>query len=158
MTEGDEVQLVRFGVGGRDFAVNVFQVERILRYEAPIALPGAPRFLEGVVRYGTQAVPVVDLRARFGVDGEIREETRIMVLDWDGGRVGVVVDAVHDVLKVGADRVAPPHGLVKELAAPYISGIVTLDDRTVVVLAAGKLLSSSEQLALDQMTVEAGHD
>ncbi|MGD2134796.1 MAG: chemotaxis protein CheW [Gemmatimonadales bacterium] len=158
MTQSDEVQLVRFRVGGRDFAVNVFQVERILRYEAPAALPGAPAFLEGVIRYGEQAIPVVDLRSRFGVEAPVREDTRIVVLDWEGGRVGAVVDAVQDVLKVPAERVAPPHGLVQDLAAEYISGIVTLDEGTVVVLAAGKLLSSSEQLALDQLTVEAGHE
>lgn len=158
MSEGDEVQLVRFRVSGRDFAVNVFQVERILPYERPSPLPGAPDFLEGLVRYGQAAVPVVDLRRRLGVVGEIRDETRIIVLEWDGGRVGAVVDSVQDVLKVPAGRVAPPHGIVKDLAAQYITGIVTLEDRTVVVLAAGKLLSSSEQLALDQMTVEAGHE
>ncbi|PYO37312.1 MAG: chemotaxis protein CheW, partial [Gemmatimonadetes bacterium] len=56
MTGGDDIQLVTFRVGGQDFAFNIFQVERILRYEAPSPLPKAPDFLEGVLRYHGAAV------------------------------------------------------------------------------------------------------
>ena len=51
MTAGEDVQLVAFRVGGQDFAFNIFQVERILRYEAPQPLPKAPDYLEGVLEY-----------------------------------------------------------------------------------------------------------
>ena len=59
-TVGDDVQLVTFRVGGQDFAFNIFQVERILRYEAPAPLPKAPEFLEGVLQYQGGAIPLVD--------------------------------------------------------------------------------------------------
>ena len=55
-TPGDELQFVAFRVGPQEFAVNIFQVERILRYETPASLPGAPDFLEGVVRYAGGAI------------------------------------------------------------------------------------------------------
>ncbi len=63
-----------------------------------------------------------------------------------------------EVLKVPAQRVSPPPPVVQGLAAEYISGIVSLEDRTIVVIAAGRLLSSTERLALEQLTVEAAHD
>ena len=158
MSTGDEIQLVTFRLAGHDFAVNIFQVERVLRYEAPSPLPKAPEFLEGVVPYGEAVVPVIDLRKRTGAEAPVRDETRIMILEVENERVGVVVDAVLEVLKVPAERVAPPPKIVQGLAAEYISGVVTLDARTVVVLAAGKLLSSKERLELDQLTVEAAHE
>ena len=158
MSTGDEIQLVAFRLGGRDFAVNIFQVERILRYQEPAPLPQAPDFLEGVVQYGGAVVPVVDLRKRVNVAAPVEDETRIMILELESERIGIVVDAVLEVLKVNAERVTPPPKIVQGLAAKYISGMVSLEDRTVVVLAAGKLLSSKEQVELERVKVETAHD
>jgi len=158
MTTGDEVQLVSFRVAGRELALNVFQVERILRYEKPAPLPGAPDFLEGMVRYADEVVPVVDLRKRLGADAPVDDDTRIMVANLDGSLVGLVVDAVLDVAKVPADRITAPPEVVKGLAADYITGIVALDDKTIVLLAASKLLTSSERIALDELEVGAVDD
>jgi purine-binding chemotaxis protein CheW len=152
---GDEVQLVVFRVAGAELAFNIFQVERVLRYQAPEPLPGAPAFLEGVLPYGDAVVPVIDLRKRTGAPAALEDETRIVVVELDQGRVGVVVDAVREVLRVPAEQVAPPSALVRGLAAQYISGIVRLGQRTLVVLAASKLLASTEHIELQQLQVEA---
>jgi purine-binding chemotaxis protein CheW len=154
MSARDDVQLVTLRIGGADFAFSIFQVERILRFQPPSALPKAPRFLEGMIPYAGGSVPVIDLRKRLNVDAPIRDETRIMVLEADDGKIGVVVDAVLEVLKVEAERIVPPPAIVRGLAAKYISGIVTIGERTIVVLAAPKLLSSKEQLALEQVSAE----
>ena len=148
MTTGDDVQLVAFRVAGQEFAFNIFQVERILRYEPPSPLPRAPEFLEGVLRYEGAAVPVIDLRKRLSVPAALREDTRTMILEWDGARIGLVVDGVTEVLQVPASDVAAPPPIVRGLAAEYIAGLVVRDERTVIVLNAGHLLTSSERLAL----------
>ncbi|UCF41080.1 MAG: chemotaxis protein CheW [Gemmatimonadota bacterium] len=158
MTAGDEVQLVTFRVGGHDFAVNIFQVERILRYQNPAPLPKAPAFLEGVVRYGDAVVPLMDLRKRVDLEAPVREETRIMILELDGEKIGVVVDAVQEVLRVSAERISPPASIVRGLAAKYINGVVVDGDRTLVLLQVSKLLSSKERLALEKLEVEASHE
>lgn len=145
---GDDVQLVTFRVAGQDFAFNIFQVERILRYEAPARLPKSPDFLEGVLQYQGGAVPVVDLRKRLGVEAPLKDETRIIVLDMEGGRIGIVVDAVTEVMQIGAGDVATPPPIVQGLAADYITGLVGRDARTIIVLNIGKLLASKEKLAL----------
>ena len=153
-TAGDDVQLVTFKVAGQDFAFNIFQVERILRYEAPAALPKAPDFLEGVLRYQGTAVPLVDLRKRLGVAAPLREETRSVILEWEGGKLGVVVDAVTEVLQVAASEITSPPRIVKGLAAEYITGIVVKDGRTIIVLNTARLLSSQEKLALETAVKE----
>lgn len=149
MTAGDDVQLVTFKVAGQDFAFNIFQVERILRYEAPAPLPKAPDFLEGVLQYQGTAVPIVDVRKRLGVAAPHREETRTVILEWERGKLGVVVDGVTEVLQVGASEITPPPNIVKGLAAEYITGIVVKDGRTIIVLNTARLLSSQEKLALE---------
>ena len=145
---GDEVQLVTFRVAGQEFAFNIFQVERILRYEAPARLPKAPDFLEGVLQYQGGPVAVIDLRKRLGVAAPLKDETRIVVLDLEGGRIGMVVDAVTEVLQVGAADVTAPPPIVQGLAADYIAGLVGRDAGTIIVLNTGKLLGSKEKLAL----------
>jgi purine-binding chemotaxis protein CheW len=158
MTEqGDDVQLVTFTVAGQDFAFNIFQVERILRYEKPAPLPKAPDFLEGVLQYQGAAVPLIDLRRRLGVTASHREETRIVILEWDGGKIGVVVDAVTEVLQVAATEVTPPSSLVKGLAAEYITGLVVKNGRTIIVLNTMRLLSSNEKLALEAAVQEGAN-
>jgi purine-binding chemotaxis protein CheW len=154
MTAGDDVQLVTFKVGGQDFAFNIFQVERILRYEAPAPLPQAPDFLEGVLRYLGVAVPLIDLRKRLGAPAPLREETRTVILEWEGGKIGVVVDAVTEVLHVAAHEVTSPPNIVKGLAAEYIAGIVVRDARTVIVLNTARLLNSKEKLVLEGVIKE----
>src|SRR5574341_990465 len=136
----DEVQLVVFRLGESEFAFNIFQVERVLRHQAPEPLPSAPPFLEGLLPYGDGVVPVIDLRKRVGAAAPVSDETRIIIVELEQGRVGVVVSAVREVLRVPA--------------AAYISGVVRLEQRTVVVLAAPKLLTSTERIALTELMVE----
>ena len=146
---GDDIQLVTFKVGGQDFAFNIFQVERILRYEAPAPLPKAPDFLEGVLQYQGGAVPLIDLRKRLGVAAPLRDDTRTVILEFDAGKLGIIVDAVTEVLQVPATAVTPPPGIVKGLAAEYIAGLVVQNGRTIIVFNTNKLLSSKEKMALE---------
>jgi purine-binding chemotaxis protein CheW len=148
MTTGDDVQVVTFRVGRQEFAFDILQVERILRYSAPSPLPKAPQFLEGVMPYGDGAVPVIDLRKRFELDAPIHEETRLMVLELEAQRVAVLVDEVREVLRVDSTAIAAPGPMVSGLAAVYIAGIITQPGRTIIILNARKLLSSTERLAL----------
>src|SRR3989475_7292496 len=131
MSTGDDVQLVTFRIAGQDFAFNIFQVERILRYDAPAPLPKAPDFLEGILQYQGTAVPLIDLRKRLGAPAPLREETRIVVLQWDGSKLGIVVDAVTEVLQLLATEVTAPPTIVKGLAAEYITGLIVKDGRTI---------------------------
>jgi len=156
--QGDDIQVVIFRIGGQEFAFNVFHVQRILRYERPAPLPKAPAFLEGVLQVQGAVVPVVDLRRRFELrDAPLKEETRTMVLEADGIVVGVVVDAVLEVLRVAAGAVTAPPAVVRGLAADYIQGIITLGGRTVILLQTARLLTSSERIALEAVQTEAVH-
>ncbi len=148
MNTADHVQVVTFRIGAQELAFDILQIERILRYETPAPLPQAPGFLEGVIPYGGGAVPVVDLRKRFELDAAIREETRAMVVDLGDQRIAVLVDEVREVLRVDSTTIAAPGPMVSGLAAAYIAGIVTRPGRTIIILNARRLLTSTERLSL----------
>ena len=145
---GDDIQVVTFRVGEQDFAFDILQVERILRYEKPAGVPRAPDYLEGVLKFEGATIPVVDLRKRLEVDATVGDETRLMVLAFENERIGVLVDEVREVLRVDAGTIAAPPPLVRGLAAAYIAGILTSRERPVVLLNARKLLSASERITL----------
>ena len=80
-----------------------------------------------------------------------------MILEVEGTAVGAVVDAVLEVLRVGAARIAPPPPVVRGLAAEYIQGIITFPGRTIILLQAARLLSSAERIALEALDGERVH-
>jgi purine-binding chemotaxis protein CheW len=151
----DEIQVVIFRVGPQEFALDIFQIERILRYERPALLPSAPAFLEGVAQYGDSVVPVVDLRKRLEVPAELGDDVRTMVLRIDATRVGVIVDQVLEVTRVDSTSIAPPPPMVRGLAADYIAGIISRPNRTIVMLQAARLLNATERIALGEVAAPA---
>lgn len=148
MNTADMIQLVVFRVGDQEFACEILQVERVLRYEKPAPVPKAPDFLEGVVSYGGGAVPVVDLRKRLELPAPIGPDVRLLLLRLDEDRVGMLVDEVREILRVDSRSIAAAPPLVRGLAAAYILGVLSQGDRTIVVLNAARLLSASERIAL----------
>jgi purine-binding chemotaxis protein CheW len=91
---------------------------------------------------------VVDLRKRLELEAAIAEETRLMVLSLDGQRIGMLVDQVREVIRVDSTTITAPPPMVRGLAATYIAGIITEGERTVVLLNALRLLTSTERQAL----------
>jgi purine-binding chemotaxis protein CheW len=150
VTTADELQFVVFRLGTQEFALAITQVERILRFEPPTAIPEAPDFLEGVVPYAGGVVPVIDLRKRFGLDPALREETRMVVTQLEDQNVAVVVDQVVEVLRVDSREISAPPRMVRGLAAKYVSGIISRTGGTIVIFNAARLLNSTERLALTE--------
>ena len=142
---GDDIQLVTFKVGGQDFAFNIFQVERILRYEAPAPLPKAPEFLEGVLQYQGGAIPLVDLRKRLGTAAPLREDTRTVILEFEGGKM----DQRHEA---PAQRRQAAHR--RELAGnvEHFGGISHLE-HTADGQAVRFSLGTHKQIALHQIPI-----
>ena len=146
-----QVQLVTFSVGGEEFGLDVFQVHEILRWQEPTAVPRAPAFVEGVLDVRGTLVPVIDLRRRFEL-AEVRhdDDTRIVLVDFQGERLGLVVDAVTEVLRAPETAVSPPPAFFRGLAAEFLRGIVRLNDRLVVLVDLDRILSSQERIALTE--------
>lgn len=144
-------QVVTFRLGPEHFAADILAVERVLRYAAPTAVPRLPDWVDGVLDYEDRVVPVIDLRRRFGIAAEApRPENRIIIFAVADQWVGAVVDAVHDVVALGAEQMAPPPPLFRGLPAEYLRGLVRRDGRMVICLEVQRLLTSTEALQLAQ--------
>lgn len=153
---GPATKLVTFRLVDDLFAADIFSVERVLRYQEPTAVPDVPPWIEGIIEYRSRVLPVIDLRARFGLPpSEVRPETRIIVLNASGAWVGAIVDSVVEVASYEADQLAPPAEFFRGLAGELLRGIVRRGERLVIVLDVDRLLSSTDRLALERVSADA---
>jgi len=153
-TEGDG-QYLSFILGDEGYAVDILKVREIMGWEEVRPLPDTPDYVKGVLDLRGAIVPILDLRLRFGLkNAEYTATTVIIVLtvnvDDEQYIVGVVVDNVSDVLNVAAGDVRASPSLGKKISTKYILGMVTLDQRVVVLLDVDNLLDPDELTCLKQ--------
>jgi purine-binding chemotaxis protein CheW len=153
-----QIQIVTFRLGADEFGLDVFTVHEILRHQTVRSVPRAPAFVQGVIDVRGTLVPVIDLRTRFEVaDAPDEDDPRIVVVQHGEDRLGLVVDAVTEVLRAPETALAEPPAYFRGLAAEYIRGIVRLPERLVIVLDIDRILTSQERIALEQADL-AEHD
>ena len=137
-----ESQLVVFDLASEHYGVDIADVREIMRMQNITKVPGAMSYVEGVINLRGKVLPVLDLRKRLGlkVAGQT-EESRIVIIDISEGEVGVVVDAVTEVLRVPNSSIEPPSSMVAQGNADYLRGIAKLADKLIILLDLSKLIS-----------------
>lgn len=149
------IKLVTFRIGDDLFAADIFAVERVLRYQEPTQIPNVPAWVQGVLEYQKRVVPVIDLRVRFEMAAKPADnQTRTLVFTAGGDWVAAVVDQVVEVATVQPAQVAAPPTLFRGLSAEFLRGVVRREDRLVIFLDVGRLLSTNERLSLERATDE----
>ena len=150
-------QVATFKLGAEEYAVNVAQVQEIVRLSTLTRVPHAPPYVEGVVNLRGRIVPVVDLARRFELPPRERTKaTRVIIAAVGGRTVGMLVDAVTEVLRLPDEAVdAAPQLLQDGIRAEFVTGIGKLDGRLLIMLDLARVLSGEETLALDEMAAGA---
>jgi len=154
----ETTRLVIFKLGDGLFAMDIFAVHRVVRYGGASAVTDVPGWIEGVLEYEGQVIPIVDLRRRMELprDG-VKPETRVLVLNTFSGWVGAVVDAVLEVAVVPVSDIAPPPSLFRGLSAEFMKGIARLGgERLAVMLDADRVLESTDRIVLEADGAELG--
>lgn len=146
---GQELQLVTFGLGTEEFAVDILAVQEINRTMALTRVPQSPAEVEGVINLRGKIIPVIDLRKRFGMDaGAQTEQSRIVVVEVHGRVIGFLVDRVSEVLRISSKIVEPAPSMVTSVNSDFIAGVGKLPDRLLILLDLKKLFDAKEVGAL----------
>jgi purine-binding chemotaxis protein CheW len=152
-----EMQIVVFEVGDELFGVNISVVESIIKMQDITKIPHSLSFVEGVTSLRGSVLPVIDLRKRLNIDiHEITKETRIIVVSMDATKVGMIVDAVSEVLTIQDSVVeATPAIVSSSIDNTFITGIAKVEDRLIILLDLSEVLSIKEKKALEKSTQQA---
>lgn len=143
-----EFQTVVFRLGNEYYALPIEQVHEIIRLQPVTRLPRTARFMEGIINLRGAVVPVVDLRKRFDLKAEDSAETRIVVTEVGDIRMGMVVDAVTEVLRIPWDVVEPPEAFQALVDGEFMTGVAKLEGRLIVILDLTALFTTREQRAM----------
>ena len=158
---GDQQQYLTFTLGEEMFAIGILSIREIIEYGHLTEVPMTPPFIRGVINLRGAVVPVVDLAVRFGrAAREITKRTCIVIVEVDSGQgrqeMGVVVDAVSEVLEIPASEIEPPPQFGARIRIDFIAGMGKIDGSFVVLLDVNKVLSVDEVAVAAAMGNGAG--
>jgi purine-binding chemotaxis protein CheW len=133
---------ISFQVGDGRFAVGLAAVVRILPFENVTRVPLAPRFVEGILNLGGEVVPVINLRTRFSLPSLApTPRHRVIIAGWAGGKYGLLVDRVLEILELGETSIAPATSGVAGLKAEALEGVAKVGEVLLFILDVQRLLA-----------------
>jgi purine-binding chemotaxis protein CheW len=142
-------QYLSFAIAGTDYGVPILAVKEILQHEEPTRVPGAPPSIRGVINVRGSVVPVLDLAVKFGKrETSATKRTCILVVEAQLGAerltLGLLADAVSEVLDLPADAVEPPPAFGTGVRLDYLTGMGKVGKGFVLLLDVDRTVSASE--------------
>lgn len=154
----DTQQYLTFIMAGEEYGVDILAVQEIRGWEAPTPIPNSPSHVRGVINLRGTIVPLTDLRQRFALEAvEYSAITVVIVLkvedDEGGSRImGIVVDAVSDVYNFANADMKDPPDFGQQVNTEFIKGLVTVDEKMIILLNINRLLSVNDIPNLKEVT------
>jgi purine-binding chemotaxis protein CheW len=141
----DTVQLVSFRLAAEEYGIEITKVQEIILLGEITRVPRTPDYVQGLINLRSEVIPVVDLRRRFGLPAqEPTEETRIMVINVRGKTIGMIVDAVSEVLRAPREQIVAPPQAVVASGQEYLTGLLRWDNRLLILLDIDRVLDDEE--------------
>ena len=138
-------ELIAFRIGDQEFCVDIMQVREIRGWTTATPLPRTPAFMKGVINLRGAVLPIVDLAARLGFEtGETSDRNVIIVAQIGEQVVGLLVDAVSDILTVTDDVIQPTPDVASDTAKTFVRGLLAIDGRMISLIGLERVLPDFE--------------
>jgi purine-binding chemotaxis protein CheW len=140
-----------FRLAGEEYAISILKVREIIEYDTVTKVPAMAPWIRGLINLRGGVVPVIDLTVRFGLpEGPVTKRTRILIVEvvlaGEPAVMGLVVDAVSQVLELSPADIVPPPALGTSVRVDYLLGVGRFGDRFVLLLDIDRVLSAAELL------------
>jgi len=144
-------EYLTFRLGEEEYGIDILKVQEIRGYEQPTRIANAPSFVKGVVNLRGVIVPIIDLRLKFGLGAAAYDEfTVVIILNLGTRVVGMVVDSVSDVMALSPDQIREAPQINSVVDSGFITGLGTLNDRMLILIAIEKLMIASDMALVDE--------
>ena len=143
-------EVLAFKLGAEEYGIDILRVQEIRSYEQPTRIANAPAFLKGVVNLRGVIVPIVDMRLKFNLESARYDSfTVVIVLNIAHRVVGMVVDAVSDVITLTPEQLRPVPELGSAIASDHLLAVGSIDQRMLILIDIDKLMTSAEMGLVD---------
>jgi purine-binding chemotaxis protein CheW len=144
-------EFLTFRLAAEEYGIEILKVQEIRGWESPTAIAGTPAFIKGVINLRGTIVPIVDLRLKFGLAKASYDEfTVVIILSVARRVVGIVVDAVSDVITLSPQQVRPAPEFGASLDTRFITGLGTVEDRMLILADIERLMTSKDMQLVEQ--------
>ncbi len=145
VTNDEVLQWVTFQLEEETYGINVMQVREVLRYTEIAPVPGAPNYVLGIINLRGNVVTVIDTRSRFGLmEGEVTDNTRIIVIESERQVIGILVDSVAEVVYLRSSEIDTTPSVGTDESAKFIQGVSNRDGKLLILVDLNKLLTDDE--------------
>jgi purine-binding chemotaxis protein CheW len=140
-----EGKYLTFTLGAEEYGLEILKVREIIGLMEITSVPQTPIFIKGVINLRGKVIPVIDLRLKFGMEEvAATEETCIIVVDIVDMLMGILVDAVSEVMDIPAARIEPPPAFGNNISTEFILGMGKAQNKVKILLDIAKVLSQEE--------------
>ncbi|MDD2705806.1 MAG: chemotaxis protein CheW [Acidocella sp.] len=147
-TDADNRELIAFRVGRQEFCINVMMVREIRGWTAATALPRSPRYVKGVINLRGAVLPIVDLAVRLGLPGTEPTARNVIIVVMIGHQqIGLLVDAVSDILTTNDNNIQPSPDVSSDLVKTFVKGLLPVDGRMISLIGLDNVLPAGEMEA-----------
>lgn len=149
-------EYVTFSLNEEEYAFDALNVREIIEFGNVTKVPHLPDFFKGVINLRGTIIPVVDLKQKFGMEsGNYQKHTCVIVTEFSKGVMGVIVDAVSDVMYLADESISSTPSFGTKIRTDFIKGMGKVGDRLVLMLDIDKVLTEEEALMVsEQLTVD----
>ena len=138
-------EVLTFRLGAEEYGIDILKVQEIRGWERPTAIANTPSFIKGVIDLRGAIVPIVDLREKFGIGKPTYDaSTVVIILNVAKRVIGIVVDAVSDVLTLAAEQLRPAPQLGTKLDTSFITGLGAVGERMLILADIDRLLTAQD--------------
>lgn len=147
-----------FTLGTEHYGLEIKHVTEIIGIQEITEVPELPEYIKGIINLRGQIIPVMDVRLRFRKPfREYNDRTCVIVVDIKGVSVGLIVDAVSEVLAIQEEEVVPPPDVARGISNRYIKGIGKAGNEVKLILDCNKLLNDEETEDLGNLPSQGGY-
>jgi purine-binding chemotaxis protein CheW len=137
-------QFLTFNIGSEEYAVGLMSVREIKGWTQTTRLPNSPDFMKGVINLRGVVIPIFDLRKRFSMgDTEPHEKNAVIILSVGDRLIGILVDAVSDILSTNASNIRPAPHVESKIDTNFVSGLIEREEKMVVLLDVEKIFDTT---------------
>lgn len=138
-------ELIAFRIGEQEFCVDIMAVREIRGWTQATPLPRAPGYMKGVINLRGAVLPIIDLGVRFGLTTSEPTARHVIMVARIGGRtVGLLVDAVSDIIQLTDEQVQPTPDVASDHVKTFVKGIFALDGRMISLIELDRIVPESE--------------